>query len=332
VPHEQFNAAVESIRTRVQAELDAQLTTLAARYEDALATARQEAEADASRRIQEAVGAARREVEAEAERRTREAVEVARREVETDADRRISAMAPAPSMNPRILESMSAIDEATSVSAMLNAVSVAASAYGAALYVGPGLERWPAAGAASSAALAAIVSESFATRHMIRRDGAMAAPVLLDGSAIGVLHAPSPSEAESEAIDIIARYAAARLGLFTATRTLQARRWITPSIETVRAERSSERKAESEQAGDDDDAQSARRYARLLVSEIKLYNETAVNEGRAHRDLSRRLGGEIDRARRLYEERVPATIEDRARHFHHELIQTLAGGDPTLLG
>ena len=32
----------------------------------------------------------------------------------------------------------------------------------------------------------------------------------------------------------------------------------------------------------------ARRLARLLVSEIKLYNEEQVEEGRRHRDLRRR--------------------------------------------
>ena len=48
--------------------------------------------------------------------------------------------------------------------------------------------------------------------------------------------------------------------------------------------------------------EAARRYARLLVSEIKLYKEGAVTEGRAERDLGHRLKGEIDRARGLYEE------------------------------
>jgi hypothetical protein len=77
---------------------------------------------------------------------------------------------------------------------------------------------------------------------------------------------------------------------------------------------------------------SARRYARLLVSEIKLYNESAVMEGRSRRDLLVRLGPEIDRARRLFEQRVPASVAGRADYFQQELIQTLAGGDPSLLG
>ncbi len=48
-------------------------------------------------------------------------------------------------------------------------------------------------------------------------------------------------------------------------------------------------------AGAEDDS-SARRYARLLVSEIKLYNEAAVRTGREKRDLLNRLAPEIERA------------------------------------
>jgi hypothetical protein len=29
---------------------------------------------------------------------------------------------------------------------------------------------------------------------------------------------------------------------------------------------------------------------------------------------------------------VPVTVPGRAQHFHNELVQTLAGGDSTLLG
>ena len=60
---------------------------------------------------------------------------------------------------------------------------------------------------------------------------------------------------------------------------------------------------------------SAQRYARLLVSEIKLYHEQAVVEGRRDRDLATRLGGEIARARVMYEQRVPAHVRQRADIF-----------------
>ena len=54
--------------------------------------------------------------------------------------------------------------------------------------------------------------------------------------------------------------------------------------------------------------------------------------GRERRDLLTRLGAEIARAQRLYEERVPPSIGARSQYFQQELVQTLADGDPGLLG
>jgi hypothetical protein len=80
------------------------------------------------------------------------------------------------------------------------------------------------------------------------------------------------------------------------------------------------------------DAAAAQRYARLLVSEIKLYCEPMVHEGRRRGDLFERLKPEIARARRLYEERIPAVVRARGDYFDQELVRTLANGDPRLLG
>jgi hypothetical protein len=85
----------------------------------------------------------------------------------------------------------------------------------------------------------------------------------------------------------------------------------------------------TDDASDDEDA-SARRYAKLLVSEIKLYHEPEVLAGRRERDLTTRLGGEIARARVLYEHRVPTHIREHTDYFHDELVRTLANGDSTL--
>ena len=68
------------------------------------------------------------------------------------------------------------------------------------------------------------------------------------------------------------------------------------------------------------------------MSEIKLYNEAAVRTGREKRDLLNRLAPEIDRARRLYEERVSPAVGARATYFQQELVHTLADGDSALLG
>src|SRR4029079_5317459 len=65
--------------------------------------------------------------------------------------------------------------------------------------------------------------------------------------------------------------------------------------------------------------------------EIKLYHEDSIAAGRRDRDLGSRLGGEIARARVLYEQRVPPHVRARAPYFDDELVRTLADGDQSLL-
>jgi hypothetical protein len=76
----------------------------------------------------------------------------------------------------------------------------------------------------------------------------------------------------------------------------------------------------------------ARRFARLLVSEIKLYNEPKVQEGRNKADLYDRLRDDIDRSRQMYDKRVAAPVAARHDYFHQELVNTLAEGDVNKLG
>ena len=120
------------------------------------------------------------------------------------------------------------------------------------------------------------------------------------------------------AMQVLAAHASTCLSQITASRTSQA-------LQASRA-------GGVETAPAADDESSARRYARLLVSEIKLYNESAVRLGREKRDLLARLRPEIDRARHLFEERVSPSIARRSAFFHDELVHTLADGDSALLG
>jgi hypothetical protein len=76
----------------------------------------------------------------------------------------------------------------------------------------------------------------------------------------------------------------------------------------------------------------ARRFARLLVSEIKLYNEQKVVEGRRSHDLYERLKEDIDRSRQMYEKRVSASVAAKFDYFYDELLHTLGEGDPVKLG
>ncbi len=76
----------------------------------------------------------------------------------------------------------------------------------------------------------------------------------------------------------------------------------------------------------------ARRFARLLVSEIKLYNEQKVKEGREGNDLYERLREAIDRSREMYDKRVQPPVAAKFDYFHYELVSNLAEGDANRLG
>jgi hypothetical protein len=76
----------------------------------------------------------------------------------------------------------------------------------------------------------------------------------------------------------------------------------------------------------------ARRLARLLISEIKLYNEEQVEEGRRNRDIYERLKDDIDRSRQMYDERVDPQILRSTDYFYQELVRILAAGDSKALG
>ncbi|HXK11820.1 MAG TPA: hypothetical protein VMT70_19415 [Vicinamibacteria bacterium] len=84
---------------------------------------------------------------------------------------------------------------------------------------------------------------------------------------------------------------------------------------------------EDQKAHDD-----AKRFARLVVSEIKLYNEAKVTEGRKTKDIYERLKEDIERGRQMYHDRVPNAVRDASDYFHDELVRILAGGDPNALG
>ncbi|HEY0379208.1 MAG TPA: hypothetical protein VGC87_19990 [Pyrinomonadaceae bacterium] len=89
------------------------------------------------------------------------------------------------------------------------------------------------------------------------------------------------------------------------------------------------------EVGSDEERQQhnyARRFARLLVSEIKLYNEQKVREGRLEGDIYQRLREDIDRSRQMYDQRISQPVTARYDYFYQELVNTLAEGDPSKLG
>lgn len=76
----------------------------------------------------------------------------------------------------------------------------------------------------------------------------------------------------------------------------------------------------------------AKRFAKLLVDEIKLYNQQKVSEGRQNKDLYSRLKEDIDKSKNTYEKRYGSTAAGSADYFNSEVIRILADNDPSNLG
>jgi hypothetical protein len=78
--------------------------------------------------------------------------------------------------------------------------------------------------------------------------------------------------------------------------------------------------------------QDARKYARLLVAEIKLYNEAKLENACQNGTIYQQLQSEIDRARQDYDRRVAADSTGGRDYFHEELVNILADGDASKMG
>jgi len=89
---------------------------------------------------------------------------------------------------------------------------------------------------------------------------------------------------------------------------------------------------EEEVSEDEAQREEARRFARLLVSEIKLYNEEQVERGRETKDLYHRLEEDINRSREMFEKRISPEVRASQDYFQDELVRILADGDPDALG
>jgi hypothetical protein len=76
----------------------------------------------------------------------------------------------------------------------------------------------------------------------------------------------------------------------------------------------------------------AQRFARLLVDEIKLYNQAKVAEGRKHKDVYDRLKDDIEKSRATYRKRYGNTAAASGDYFNNELVRSLAEDDSSMMG
>jgi hypothetical protein len=70
-------------------------------------------------------------------------------------------------------------------------------------------------------------------------------------------------------------------------------------------------------AADPEAEEKARRFARIIVSDIALYNQEAVMEGLRNGTFYELLKNDVTEGRELYEKRVPATVRAK-KDFYQE--------------
>jgi hypothetical protein len=347
---QRIQALVSSVADRVRDDLQREITGLVQRLgevtaderEDAARTARAEAESAAASLLSNAIAAER----AAAAEHLATSVDEARAD-ERQADR---------ARAERLLDEVRSLDAATSLSETLDKLTTAVrdeSGRAAVLVVrgdvmkifshagfAPGVvdAQTPELTTASAGLLGDAVRESSArttapggghvpspfTPASADRVG-LAVPILVDEQVVAVVYADDAGVegrevpgAWPERVEMLARHAGRCLEALTARSAARARAGHPVPATLVDVSKS--------------DAEGAQRFARLLISEIKLYHEAQVDEGRRSRDLRQRLHAHIERARQLYEERVPSDLRARADYFEQELVRTLADGDPILLG
>jgi hypothetical protein len=83
---------------------------------------------------------------------------------------------------------------------------------------------------------------------------------------------------------------------------------------------------------DADTHRKAQRFARLLVDEIKLYNQAKVAEGRRNRDLYDRLKEDIEKSRSTFQKRYGNTVAASGDYFQKEVVRSLAEDDYSIMG
>ena len=83
---------------------------------------------------------------------------------------------------------------------------------------------------------------------------------------------------------------------------------------------------------DADTHRKAQRFARLLVDEIKLYNQAKVSEGRRNKDLYDRLKEDIEKSRVTFQKRYGNTAAAGADYFSKEVLRSLAEDDLSVMG
>jgi hypothetical protein len=154
-----------------------------------------------------------------------------------------------------------------------------------------------------------------------------AAPAFNDPFAA---HAPGHAKAAAAAAS--APVASAAVEAAPLIEPLPIGRADTETTNDTAPETAPEAPASAISAEDQDVHRKAQRFARLLVDEVKLYNQAKVAEGRKHKDLYDRLKEAIEKSRATYQKRYGNTVAASGNYFQNEIVRSLAEDDLSIMG
>jgi hypothetical protein len=133
-------------------------------------------------------------------------------------------------------------------------------------------------------------------------------------------------------VSLLVRVAQLRLDLDLAQRRLKSGTQAQPAAEPEPvAEAAEPAEAAPTDPEDEQRMEAARRYARLLATDIRLYNEEAVVLGRKHGDLMDRLSTHLDRGKKTFLSRHGDLGPAGLRILHEAYVQVLAAGNDSLM-
>ena len=173
------------------------------------------------------------------------------------------------------------------------------------------------------------------------RGAALVVPFVVRGQSAAVLYADSadpdvrPDRAGIEVLVTVATLSVER-GAPAPTQRPAAGPAASPAGGEAASERSASQDIDTSHPfadqDDDPEAQDARRFARLLMDEICLYHSDRVEEARREGDMLVRLSDEIEKARRMYAERVVEEVRARGDFFDEAVLAVLCAGEASALG
>ena len=171
-------------------------------------------------------------------------------------------------------------------------------------------------------------------------DKCLILPLVVKDKVAALIYADAGTEAkggfDASALSVLTRFAALWLENIAARKTgvaaEEAAQAAGASASVAASVPSGSVRTAAPASDDVDLHKKARRFAKLLVEEIMLYNQAKVTQGKKNRDLYARLREDIEKSRATYDKRYGESPAASVDYFNQELVRILADNDVSLMG